>query len=277
VDCQLGLQARDRLACLLALGLNLFDGRRQFVWQHRQRADTASHGVAIDAQHPQRPAAAHEREPGAAAELLCSDDRNQPDFTCSRHVRAAAGGEIEIGDLDQSQRPLAHRLLAERQLGRLFGRGESDGDRPVLPDDAVRFVDASLDVCRRNFLGEVDRRGLPAHMEAHGSVVEHALEGRRQHMLSGVLLHVVETARPVDLAVYRLADCRHVRRDLPDGSGRGYVQHALAIVDGVDHVDRSQTADVEGLPTGCRIERRAIEDERRCAFVLDDLEDDGVE
>ena len=47
-----------------------------------------------------------------------------------------------------------------------------------------------------------------AEMEAHSPRTEQPIERGRQHVLAGVLLHVVEAARPVDDAVDALADGR---------------------------------------------------------------------
>src|SRR6186713_2762578 len=58
MDRQLRLQTRDRLARLLAVGLYPLDGRRQLVWQHRERANTTGDGIAVPAQGTQHPATA---------------------------------------------------------------------------------------------------------------------------------------------------------------------------------------------------------------------------
>jgi hypothetical protein len=47
-------------------------------------------------------------------------------------------------------------------------------------------------------------------VEALGADTEQPIESRRQHVLTGVLLHVIESARPVDFAGEDLAgfsDC----------------------------------------------------------------------
>ena len=96
--------------------------------------------------------------------LLGAGHGNHPDRAGARDVRAATGRQIEIADLDQPQRSLAHRLLAQRQPRGLLRRHESDRHLTVLPDDAIRLVHASLDVGRRHFARQVDRRRLSAPM-----------------------------------------------------------------------------------------------------------------
>ena len=66
-----------------------------------------------DAEARQRASAAQERHPRAAAEPLRRGDRDDADGAGARHVRAAARGQIEVLDVDQTQRPLALRFLAE--------------------------------------------------------------------------------------------------------------------------------------------------------------------
>ena len=66
-----------------------------------------------------------------------------------------------------------------------------------------------------------------AQVEALGAHAEQPIERRRQHVLAGVLLHVIEAARPVDLAVHDLAGASAV----PDDD-----VHDRAVV-AIDHVD----------------------------------------
>ena len=47
---------------------------------------------------------------------------------------------------------------------------------------------------------EIERGALPAEMHAHGRVSEPLGDHRGEQVLTGVLLHVVEAARPVDRA-----------------------------------------------------------------------------
>ena len=75
-------------------------------------------------------------------------------------------------------------------------------------------------------------------------------------MLTGVLLHVIEPAGPVDDAVHRVVRERRVQ----------HVQDvAVLLVDDVDDAGAAQRAGVERLPAGGRIEGGAIEDHARPA------------
>ena len=136
-------------------------------------------------------------------------------------------------DLDQPQRALARPVSLRSGSARgLLGGGEPDADGPVLPHDPVRFVFGGGEIARRQLARDVDRRGRGPEMEAHRPRAEQPIERGRQHVLAGVLLHVVEPARPVDGAVHGLP-----RRE--DASARfHHVHHVPVIV--VDDVDDAQ-------------------------------------
>ncbi len=121
-------------------------------------------------------------------------------------------------DLDEAQRAGAVRFLAQRQRGRLFGGDEPDLNRAILPDDAVGLGLGSGDLGWRDRAMQVDGRRRRAQVEALGPRLAHAVEGRRQHVLAGVLLHVVEAPRPVDVAVHLRAD---VERAVDDSAPAG--------------------------------------------------------
>jgi hypothetical protein len=53
-------------------------------------------------------------------------------------------------------------------------------------------------------------------VKAHGPVLEQPVEGGREQVLAGVLLHVVEPAPPCDLAVHALALTERRRQDVRD-------------------------------------------------------------
>jgi len=53
-------------------------------------------------------------------------------------VGAAAGRQVESGDVDEAQHAVAAgRRLAQGQRGGFRGRDEADTHRPVAPDDLV--------------------------------------------------------------------------------------------------------------------------------------------
>ena len=142
-------------------------------------------------------------------------------------------------DVDQPQRSLALRLLPQRQRRDLLRAGEPDRHRPVLPDDAVGFVLGARDLGRVELAREIDRRGLGAEMETLGPRAEQPIERGRQHVLAGVLLHVIEAPRPVDRPRARVAGGRRAI---------DHVQHPAVV--GVDDVEDRAPASVP-TSNGC--------------------------
>ena len=79
-------------------------------------------------------------------------------------------------------------------------------------------------------------------MDAHRVELEAIGEDRGEEMLPGVLLHVIEAARPVDDPAHQLQVARRWRRE--------HVRDAIALVDDVGHGDAAQRAGVERLSAG---------------------------
>ena len=177
---------------------------------------------------------------------------DQPHFGRARHVRPAAGRQVKALDVHQPQLTVAPRWqLAQRQAGRRLARHLAGPHGPVLPHDLVGQLLGRAYLFNGQFdTIQVDGHALPAQVEANRLRLGHTNEGLRQDVLAGVLLHVVEAARPVDFAR------RHARRD-------GHVEHvqhrfvALAH-DNVYHprhlLALFQDAGVVGLPP-----RRGVE------------------
>ncbi len=111
--------------------------------------------------------------------------------------------------------------------------------------------------------GEIDGAALVAHVKRDGREVVELLEGGRQHVLAGVLLHVVATALDID----RAAD-RKTRLQLR-GLSFHDVQHvaSLLVLRDFHHAQRNrfgsvgqiEPAGVEGLATAGGIKSRAVE------------------
>jgi hypothetical protein len=77
------------------------------------------------------------------------------------------------------------------------------------------------------------------------------VDRRRQHVLTGVLLHVIEPTVPVDAAVHRSFRHRTVH-DVKHG--------AVVAVDGIDDRGGPQPSGIEGLPAGRGVKGGAIQD-----------------
>ena len=80
-------------------------------------------------------------------------------------------------------------------------------------------------------------------MKADRLRAEHPIEDRGEEVLTGVLLHVIKSARPVDLSLDRLADLEHpigLRSDHMDDP-------AVVLVNDIDDRPAAERAGVERL------------------------------
>ena len=115
-------------------------------------------------------------------------------------------------------------------------------------------------------------------MEADGSGSRQSIACGRQHVLTAVLLHVIEAPDPVDRPMDGLAD---VKRRLARLMLVEHVNHrTVVLVEDIDngmrglgHVER---ANVERLPARGRVERRAIQRDERTPVAVIDAADGGV-
>ena len=194
------LQVRDDLALVLGLGLQTLERRRQFLGRDGHMADAPGDDLAAGVQRPERARAADEFETNATAKSLGRQHGDQADRPGPRHVRAAARRQIVALHVDDPERAASLGLLAQRQRGRLGFADEPDPDRAVLPDDAV-----GLGFPRRNRRGgqidrQVHRGDDRAEVEPHRARVVQTIERRREEVLAGVLLHVIEPAPAIDHA-----------------------------------------------------------------------------
>jgi hypothetical protein len=176
-------------------------------------------------------------------------------------MRAAARRQVERFDVDQPERAAAKRLFPQRQARRLVCVGEPDRHRPILPDEAVRVGFRGRNLRRRQLARHVDRRRLGAEMKAHRAHAKQFVDRRRQHVLAGVLLHVIEAPRPI----YRAADRLSVVQGpwslvRPWSWVQDVRDRPVFLVDHIDNAKVAQPPGVERLAAGCGIERGAVED-----------------
>jgi hypothetical protein len=105
-----------------------------------------------------------------------------------------------ISNQPQPARP--ERLLAERQRFRFFFGDEPDRDRTILEDDAIALGLGGGDFRRRDFARPDRSSTTRPRDEADGPHALPLIERGREHVLAGVLLHVIETPGPVDVAAH---------------------------------------------------------------------------
>src|SRR5262245_31790185 len=121
---------------------------------------------------------------------------------------------------------------------------------------------------------EIDGAALRAHVKTYGGHVEQANEGRREYMLSGMLLYVIAPAGSVNAAVDGRAGNHRRGRDVKDAAVlfvHNFVNRHCAIV------CKDKLARIVHLSAAGRIEGRAIEYDRMLSVALDRLDHTGIE
>ena len=120
------------------------------------------------------------------------------------HVRSATRLQVGAFDLDRAQNSGALHFLAHAHLREFFLRAVAHVDRTVFENDAVgRALRTFEDFESRFRTANVDRTQFGAKVKRNRWAAESLLKHRREQVLAGVLLHVIETARPIDAAVNR--------------------------------------------------------------------------
>ena len=196
-------------------------------------------------------------------------------------MRAAAGREIEVADVDDAQFiALGGRKFAQAQLPCFFASHETDVDRAILEDDFVGHAFRRLNLLfAQSWCIEVDGAVVVRHVKGYGRNIEETNERRRQHVLAGVLLYVVAAAGGVDLSV-------------DTGSGLE-ILHGLDVVNdaavfrvghfsdaefrvSVRSIDGGDPSRVVDLAAAGGIERTAVENQGG-TWGVEDFADFGVE
>src|SRR5215472_18221124 len=194
-----------------------------------------------------RSQAAQEFYPLISADAVELADENRPDFSCGSHVRTTASAAIQVLNGNDANEAFPLGRLAETQI--LGGIFEADRHWTVLE---YNFIGPALGVPDlRRFKGATNVNGarFNTQMKAHRMRVEQIDEHGGQQMLSGVLLHMIEAALPMDNA----ADFDGFERR------RNLVRDPAVFIDYLRYVNAAQLSGVEGLAARGGIEGSAIE------------------
>ena len=115
----------------------------------------------------------------------------------------SAGSKVKVRNLDQAQiASLLGRKLAQAQLTRFFQRHKADAHRTVLSNHFIGQQLCFLCLCGgKTGSLQVDGAAFFAHVETDGGHIEKFYERGGEHMLPGVLLHVVTTANGINAAL----------------------------------------------------------------------------
>ena len=110
-------------------------------------------------------------------------------------------------DKSKSSTSIRRRTPSRRDSLRSGRRAASSASANLIvtgrscPYDPVRFLFRALDFRGRYFAREIDGGAVRAQVKAHRANAEDSVEGGRQDVLTGVLLHVIEAPVPIDAAV----------------------------------------------------------------------------
>ena len=173
-------------------------------------------------------------------------------------MRTSAGRAVEILDIHDADLVASRRGLAKPELLDLLGRDLVRPDFAALGHDAVgeRF---RLGHARRVAQRDVDARAQRPQMERERRGIERLHEGLRQHVLAGVLLHVIETPRGVDARLPRPRA----------GIALDPVIDPFLLVGHLDDPRLAQRPDVMRLAARGRIEQRLREHDRATPLAHD--------
>ena len=166
-------------------------------------------------------------------------------------MRAAAGTAVRAGESDDAYVALERLFAAVVDLVKLRAAVELNVDGVILVDVEVgRLLDLEQ-FLPRNIGVEVDGHGVRAHVEADIVAVEARADEARADVFARMLLHVVEAARPVDLAGDALSHLEGLVAKVRDD--------AVFLVD-LEHVRLAQNAGVIRLAAALGVEGRLRED-----------------
>ena len=167
----------------------------------QERSGLRERGV-IGAGGGQRAIAANKFEaPGIAAPLEFSREQ-QSGLPGAGEVRATAGLAVETFHFDGSQDAFAVHFLANAGFFQFLSGAEGDDHGAILENNFVGAALGLFDMARNNGgRVEIDSGDFPAQMKRNGWEIEQFDKGGGEQVLAGVLLHVVDAARPVDFGV----------------------------------------------------------------------------
>src|SRR5437016_7677871 len=236
----------------VALRKRAFRGGHYFFRSTPQSFGKASQELKVAPREAFRPAATNKFDAPILADFRTAADEEHTDLAGALDVGAAAG--LQIGRLyfDGTEDAVAVDFFSHADLCQLLRGAVADVHPPILEDNLICGPLRAF----KNFLGrfgaaQVNRADFRPEMEGDRGQAEAFLKHGRQQMLAGVLLHVVETAGPVDAAL-DLAEFHGSINDVEDS--------VLGIAD-IDYVGITQLAEIVRLATGRRIEGGSMQDD----------------
>lgn len=254
---QLSLRPLRPAALVLLVRAETLDSDREFLHPHRERPRQPLHQITLRAGMPKHAVAAEKADADLRAAPLLTEDQQRPHASRRDRMGPAAGGVVHAGHRDHPDGTLHGGLLPEREGGELLRGDEASLDRQRALNQVVdRPFDLGQHGVAEGRRGEVDGDVLRTEMKTHRpeSVVRGEHGG--EQMLAEMLLHVIETPRPVDRAGDR--DC--VRWE---GRLEEVADSALIIHLDIENTGGIQVPVIRGLPTPLGVKSGSVENDGR--------------
>ena len=163
---------------------------------------------------------------------------------------AAAGAAVRPGEGDDAHLTGEFLLAAVVQLRQLLRQGAGDLHRPVRPDGLVSQSFRLQGLVPGDVGVVVDGHRLRPQVEAHIVAVKFFAQDAGDDVLSGVLLHMVKPADPVDGSHHHRAGFHR--------TVAGVENHAVSLMD-IRHTHAAQGAVVRRLSAPLGIEGGAVQ------------------
>ena len=255
------------LALVLGLGLQPVDRRGELLGGHRQVADAAGDRVA---EPPDRPSA---RPPHTNSTRVPPRSRSQESTAINPTPRRATWVPPQADRSYPSTsitREVAGPSGSLRSGSAAASASRHEPDPTGRSSHTTRFASASAAAIASSASGivEVDGRDSAPRWNPTVRAAVQLVQGRREHVLAGVLLHVVEAPRPVDAAVHR----RPVERP-----GRPRARPRRPPSTTSTRARRRGVPVSKRLPARGRVEGGAIEDDGRSGRRRGGAENVGLE
>jgi hypothetical protein len=234
----------------VALLENAAGGERQFLSGAGEFLGGLLEEREIAACHAASALATKEFDAPVLAHFVAAANEQAADLAGAADVSAAAGLEIGSGDFNGAECAFALDFLADAESRQLVAGAIANGDGAILEDDGVGGAFGAFeDVVRGLRATQIDAARIGAEMKRDGRQTEAFEKHGGKEVLAAVLLHVIETAGPIE------AGGNGTIAEL----GVNDVQNLIAIVANVKNGGLAEFAEVIRLAAGSRIKGGLIE------------------
>src|ERR1041385_4933696 len=186
-----------------------------------------------------------------------------------------AGRKIEISDINQTQvAGLLRRKFTQAELPRFFQRHKTDSYRTVFSNHLIGQP-LGLLCLRRGKAGgfKINGAALFTHVEADGGHIKELNESGGEHMLAGMLLHMIAPADSIDSAPH-LCSCGKWRGSKVQNA---YVFFVRNFCDRDLLVSGTQHAGIVNLASAGGIKSSAVKDDNVLAVSRRRLDHASIE